>query len=279
MFQSDEAIDPMSLARAVEDRGFDSLWFPDHTHVPVDRRTPWPGGGPLPREYYRLYDPIVALAMAAAVTSRIRLATGVLLVAQRDPIVTAKELATLDRLSNGRLTVGIGTGWSHEEMHNHGTTPQDRFAIADERLAAMKAIWTEDAASFHGRHVDFDPIHSWPKPVQQPHPPIAIGGNSEGALRRVVALGDEWVPASGLGIAELAAQVIRLDQLLAEAGRDRLPISLYGAPQEPAAIESLAAIGVSRCIFAVPPATADLVLPALDRLQQLVARVEATTHR
>ena len=126
MFQSDEAIDPMSLARAVEDRGFDSLWFPDHTHVPVDRRTPWPGGGPLPREYYRLHDPVVALGMAAAVTSRIRLATGVLLLAQRDPIVTAKELATLDRLSNGRLTVGIGTGWSHEEMQNHGTAPRAR---------------------------------------------------------------------------------------------------------------------------------------------------------
>lgn len=271
LFPTDETIDPATLAGAAETRGFDSLWFPDHTHVPVHRQTPWPGGGELPREYYRLHDPLIALASAAAATTQLQIATGVLLLAQRDPIVTAKALSSLDVLSGGRLVVGVGAGWSREEVEHHGTAAADRFAVLDERVAAMKAIWTRDEATFHGTHVKFDPIFSWPKPVQTPHPPIAVGGNSEGALRRVVAYGDEWVPATGLGIESLSAQIQRLGRMLAEAGREPVPVTLYGAPPDAAAVRALQDVGVTRCLFGLPPAPADVVLPVLDRLAAVAA--------
>src|SRR2546423_1919274 len=190
MFPTDYAIAPADLGRLAEERGFESLWFPEHTHIPASRETPYPGGGELPPEYSHTHDPFVALAQVAAVTERLRVATGICLVIQRDPIVTAKEVASLDALSGGRFIFGVGAGWNREEMLDHGTDPGRRFGVMRERIEAMKAIWTSDEASYHGRYVDFDRIWSWPKPAQRPHPPIIVGGNGELVLERVVGYGD-----------------------------------------------------------------------------------------
>src|ERR671926_1362353 len=187
MFPTRYSIGPAELARAVEERGFESLFFPEHTHIPISRRSPWPGGADLPPEYRETLDPFLALTAAATVTERILLGTGICLVVERDPITTAKEVATLDLLSGGRVLFGIGGGWNREEMENHGTDPKVRFAVMRERIEAMKAIWAEDEAEYHGRHVDFDPIWSWPKPRQRPHPPVLVGGLGEKVLDRVVA--------------------------------------------------------------------------------------------
>src|SRR5438067_39900 len=198
MFPTDDAVRPAELGRIAEEHGFESLFLPEHTHIPASRRSPYPGGGELPREYSHTYDPFVALATAADATERITLATGICLVVERDPITTAKEVASLDHLSNGRFLFGVGAGWNREEMENHGTDPRRRFSLMRERVEAMKAIWTQDEAEYHGEHVDFDPIWSWPKPVQEPHPPVLIGGNGEKVIDRVVAFGHEWMPNLGL---------------------------------------------------------------------------------
>src|SRR5437763_639639 len=189
VFPADYAADPATIARLVEERGFESLFFPEHTHIPAARQTPVPAGGELPRQYSRTYDPFVALTAAAAVTERILLATGICLVIERDPIVTAKEVASLDRLSGGRFLFGVGAGWNIEEMENHGTNPRRRFSLMRERIEAMKAIWTEDEAAYHGDQVDFDRIWCWPKPLQKPHPPVLVGGNGELAAYIVGDLG------------------------------------------------------------------------------------------
>src|SRR5437016_11340399 len=198
IFPTEDTQEPGELARMAEERGFESLHFPEHTHIPASRRTPYPAGGELPRQYSRTYDPFVALTAAAAATERILLATGICLVIERDPIITAKEVASLDHLSEGRFLFGVGAGWNREEMENHGTDPHRRFSLMRERIEAMKAIWTEDEAEYHGQHVSFDPIWSWPKPVQEPHPPVLVGGNGKKVLDRVVACGDEWMPDRGL---------------------------------------------------------------------------------
>ena len=194
LFATDYTLEPARVARLAEERGFESFWVTEHTHIPVSRDTPYPGGGELPREYSHTHDPFVALAMAAAVTSRIKLGTGVCLVIQRDPIVTAKEVASLDLLSGGRFLFGIGAGWNREEMRDHGTDPGRRFSLMRERVEAMKAIWTEDEASYQGEHVAFGPMWSWPKPLQDPHPPVIVGGNGAKVLDRVLRYGDEWMP-------------------------------------------------------------------------------------
>ena len=194
MFPTDYAIGPAELGRACEERGFDSLYYPEHTHIPASRETPFPGGGELPRMYTRLLDPFVSLSAVAAVTEKLRLGFGVCLVVERDPIVTAKEVATLDFLSGGRVDFGVGAGWNVEEMANHGTDPDKRFRLQRERVEAMKEIWTQDDAEYHGQLVDFDPLWSWPKPAQKPHPPILIGNNGPNALKRVLRYGDGWMP-------------------------------------------------------------------------------------
>lgn len=273
MFPTDEAMRPDELAIAVEERGFESLWFPEHTHIPASRATPYPGGGDLPREYSRTHDPLIALTMAAAVTERILLGTGVCLVVERDPIVLAKEVASLDLLSGGRVQLGVGAGWNEEEMRNHGTDPATRFRLLRERCEAMKAIWTQDEASYHGDLVDFDRIWSWPKPVQRPHPPILIGGGGPKALQRVVDYGDAWMPiARGWDSANLGGRIAELQRLAAEAGRGTIPVSLYSASSKPEAIEEYEAMGVERIVFWAPPAPADQVLPLLDRYAPLVER-------
>ncbi|HWH32864.1 MAG TPA: LLM class F420-dependent oxidoreductase [Egibacteraceae bacterium] len=273
MFPTDEAMRPDELAIAVEDRGFDSLWFPEHTHIPASRDTPYPGGGDLPREYARTHDPLVALAFAAGVTERLLLGTGVCLVVERDPIVLAKEVASLDALSGGRVLFGVGAGWNREEMRNHGTDPATRFELLRERVEAMKQIWTQDEATYHGDFVNFDRVWSWPKPVRRPHPPIVIGGAGASALQRVVDYGDEWMPiARGWGAGDLARRVAELRRLAQEAGRGHIPVTAYSASSKPESVEQFAEAGVERLVFWAPPAPADQVLPLLDRYAPLVER-------
>jgi probable F420-dependent oxidoreductase len=262
-FSADYAIDPATLARMVEERGFESLHLPEHTHIPASRETPYPPGGELPKEYSHTYDPFIALTAAAGATEKLLLATGICLVIERDPIITAKEVASLDVLSGGRFLFGVGAGWNREEMENHGTDPKRRFSVMRERVEAMKAIWTEDEASYHGKHVDFDPIWSWPKPVQKPHPPVLVGGNGDKVLERVVAFGDEWMPNRASGLRERVAELGRLAE---EAGRDPIPVTLSGANPDPARMEKAEEIGIHRCTFYVEPGDEGAVERSLDDL-------------
>ena len=199
VFPTDYSIDPASLGKAVEERGFDSLFFPEHTHIPASRRTPWPGGAPLPKEYSHTYDPFIALTAVAMATKKLLLGTGICLVMEHDPIVLAKVIASLDLISGGRVLFGVGGGWNEEEMEDHGTDPRRRFKVMRERIEAMKEIWTKDEAEYHGEFVNFEPLWSWPKPVQKPHPPVYVGGNGEHTLRRVIQYGDAWLPIPGRG--------------------------------------------------------------------------------
>jgi probable F420-dependent oxidoreductase len=263
MFPTDYAVEPGTLARMVEERGFESLFFPEHTHIPVDRTTPYPAGGELPPEYSHTDDPFVALTAAAAATESLLVATGICLVIQRDPIITAKEVASVDRLSRGRLLFGVGAGWNREEMENHGTDPHRRFSLMRERVESMKAIWTQDEASYHGEHVDFDPIWCWPKPVQKPHPPVLVGGNGPKVLERVVSFGDEWMPNRATGLTERIAE---LGRLAAAAGRDPIPVTLSGARPDPELIERGERIGIHRCTFYITPSDADETARQLDEL-------------
>ena len=265
MFPTDYAIPVTELARAVEDLGFESLFVPEHTHIPASRRTPWPGGAPLPEEYRHTLDPFVALGGAAAVTSTLKVGTGICLVIQRDPITLAKEVASVDHLSGGRMIFGIGGGWNLEEMEDHGTRPAVRWKVLRERVLARKRIWTEEAAEFHGKYVDFEPLWSWPKPVQQPHPPILVGGDGPRTLERVVEYGDEWMPIGGRGSGDLAERIAELQQMASAAGRGPIPVSLFGARPAPEAIEKYARAGVGRCVFGLPPVPADQALPLLKR--------------
>ena len=270
IFPTDYSISPVELARAAEERGFESLWFPDHTHVPVSRRTPYPGGGDLPKEYHDTLDPFVALGAAAAVTERLRLGTAIALMVERDPIVLAKEGATIDQISGGRFMLGIGGGWNIEEMENHGTDAARRWKLLRERTEAVKAIWTESKAEYHGEFVDFDPIYQWPKPVQKPHPPVLVGGGGPGTLKRVVRYGDGWMPIASVPREAFLAQLAELRQLAEQRGRGPLPVSAWGARAQPEVIEQFAEAGVERCIFLLPPAGAEEVLPLLDERAKLV---------
>jgi probable F420-dependent oxidoreductase len=273
MFPADFAMDPVALGRAVEERGFDSLWFPEHTHIPTSRKSPWPGGPELPREYYHTYDPFVALAAVAATTTNLKLGTGICLVVERDPITTAKEVASLDLLSNGRFLFGIGGGWNLEEMENHGTDPNQRWKLMRERVLAMKEIWTQDEAEYHGKQVDFDPIWSWPKPAQKPHPPIFVGGQGPHTFQRVIEYGDAWLPILGRVRGDIKEKIGELNDLAAEKGRGPIPVTAFGARPDEATIEEYEAAGLERCVFWLPPAQADEVMPVLERHAELVNRV------
>jgi probable F420-dependent oxidoreductase len=275
MFPTHDAVDPATLARLVEERGFESLFVPEHTHIPVSRRTPFPGGGELPRQYSHTHDPFIALTAAATATSRLRVATGICLVIERDPIITAKEVASLDQLSGGRFLFGVGAGWNEEEMENHGTDPGRRFGILRERIEAMKVIWAEDEPEYHGKYVDFDPVWSWPKPVQQPHPPILVGGVGSKVLDRVVAFGDEWFPNRFGDSEKLFARIAKLQEKASAAGRDPIPVSLaLSSPATPGEIERYAAEGIHRCVFWIPPvADVDQLERSLDRHAGLVEQL------
>ena len=277
-FPTEYSVQPAELARMVEEHGFESLFVAEHSHIPVGRATAYPGGGELPREYSHTYDPFVALTAAAAATSELRLATGICLVVERDPIHTAKEVATLDRISGGRFMFGVGAGWNREEMQNHGTDPRTRFSLLRERVEAIKAIWASDEAEYHGEHVDFDPIWQWPKPLQEPHPPLLLGGNGPKVLGRVVDLADEWMPNWGLqSHEELFARLEELRGLAAEAGRDPIPVTVYAARAKAEVLEELAAAGVERTVLWIPPAPRDEVAPRLERLASLARELSGGT--
>ena len=274
MFSTDYAIHPAELGRAAEERGFESLLFPEHTHIPSSRLSPWPGGPNLPKEYWHTNDVFVALSFAAAATSTIRIGTGICLVIEHDPITLAKQVATLDALSGGRLLFGIGGGWNREEMENHGTDFTQRWDVLRERIAAMKEIWTKDEASYHGEHVSFDAIWSWPKPVQKPHPPILLCSGSARGRQRVVDWCDGWMPIAGrddvlAGIADLR---VRADR----AGRDprSISITIFGATTTAQRIDEYRAAGVERVVFALPPSERDTVLRVLDKHVELIRTLE-----
>jgi probable F420-dependent oxidoreductase len=266
MFVTDETVAPAELGRMVEERGFESLFVPDHTHIPVSRRTPYPAGT-LPEYYKRMLDPFVALASAAAATTTLLLGTGVCLVAERDPIVTAKQVATLDRLSGGRFLFGVGAGWNVEEMENHGTDSTTRFALMRERVLAMKEIWTKDEAEFHGDLVDFDPIWSWPKPHTTPHPPILMGGAGPKAIERVLDYCDGWLAGMQPPDA-LIGRCGELKRRAADAGRAPIPVTVT-ASFEPATIETLRLAGVRRTLTYIE-GTERETEAELDRLAALV---------
>ncbi len=267
VFPTDQTIAPIELAKAVEERGLDSLFFPEHTHIPVSRDTPFPGGGDLPEHYWRTHDPFVALSAAAAVTSRIKLGTGICLVIERDPITLAKECASLDYLSDGRFILGIGAGWNREEMENHGAQFENRWKIVREKILAMKEIWNNDEAEYHGEFVDFDPIWCWPKPKQAGGPPVWMGANSKWVFDRVAEYCEGWMPIGGSGSGGMAS--------LRDAceARDRDPASvtlaLFGAPDDLDALKGRIDQGFTELIFGLPQAEADVVLPVLDKLAKL----------
>jgi probable F420-dependent oxidoreductase len=267
---ADYSMPPARLGRLAEERGFESLFLAEHTHIPVSRETPYSGGGELPREYSHTLDPFVALTAAATATERLKVGTGICLVVERDPITTAKEVATLDHVSGGRFLFGVGAGWNLEEMRNHGTEPGRRFSIMRERIEAMKAIWTEDEAEYHGEHVDFDPIWSWPKPVQRPHPPVLVGGLGEKVFDRVLAYGDEWMPNRVERPDALGERIAELERRAEEAGRGRIPVTVFHAKPEARFVEGLRAVGVGRCLLYVRPDEPGEVERQLDELARLL---------
>ncbi len=273
-FPTDYSIHPAELAAAAEERGFESVWFPEHSHIPLSRRSAWPGGGELPKMYYDVMDPFVALAAAASVTTTLKLGTGICLIIQRDPLQLAKVVATLDRVSNGRVLFGIGAGWNAEEMADHGTVFEKRFGLMRERVEALKVIWTETKPEYHGERVSFDPMMTWPKPVQQPHPPILVGGGWPQAARRAIRYGDAWMPIAGRD-GDIAQRVPEFRKLAEEAGRNpaELGITIFGAGPQPEELQKSRDAGVERVFFFLPPDDRDAILPRLDRLAQSMSAV------
>jgi probable F420-dependent oxidoreductase len=265
IFPTHDAIDPASLARLVEQRGHESLFFPEHTHIPASRESPYPPGGELPRKYSHTYDLFVAMTAAAVATTKLRVGSGICLLIERDPIITAKEVASIDFLSGGRVEFGVGAGWNREEMANHGTDPRKRMAILRERVEAMKAIWTEEEASYKGDHVSFDRIWSWPKPAQHPHPPVLVGGNGPTVLDRVLDFGDAWMP--NYGSKDLLERAVEL------RSRADHPVELMvmGVPADPRALESFERAGFRRAVHWLPSAARGPVEGALDRFEAAVA--------
>jgi probable F420-dependent oxidoreductase len=271
-FPTDYGINIAELARALEERGFASLYVPEHTHIPTSRRTPFPGGGELPRRYSHTHDPFVALSFAAAATRKLLVGTGICLIPERDPIVTAKCVASLDQLSGGRFIFGIGGGWNAEEMENHGTRYETRFRMMRERILAMKALWTREEASFRGEFVNFDPGWSWPKPAQRPHPPILLGGESDYTLRRIVEYCDGWIPRP-VGDFTGRGAVERLRRMAESKRRDpkSLMISVFRAPADKAALAEYRQAGIDEALLEIPDSSRDEILQLLDRYAPLAA--------
>lgn len=279
-FPTEYSIRPDHLAVAAEERDFESLWFAEHSHIPVSRATPWPGGPELPKMYYDVMDPFVAMTAAATVTSTLRVATGIALVIQRDPIQLAKQVASLDVISGGRVDLGVGGGWNLEEMRNHGVDPMQRWRILREKIEAMKAIWSSPEAEYHGEFVDFDPIFAWPKPTQSPHPPIHVGGAAPGGIRRAVSYGDGWIPILSRGQTDFTGVVAQCRRAAEEAGRDPgLQISAYGMATDLDTLDRLRSAGVDRAILTIPASSPADAFTALDKAAAVAERLgEASSN-
>ena len=276
MFFTDYSMGAAGLAQALEARGFESMWAPEHSHIPTSRRSPYQAGGELPKQYYDVMDPFVSLAAAAAVTKTIKLGTGVCLVIQRDTIQTAKLVASLDQVSGGRFLFGIGGGWNAEEMEDHGTEFKTRFKRMREQIEAMKEIWTKDAAEYHGDLVRFGPMAAWPKPVQKPHPPVIVGGAFPHSARRALRYGDGWIPnASRQQYADVTDYLPQFKEMAREMGRDpaRVPVTIWGATEDYDRLSRYADQGIVRVIVSLPPDKAEKTLPALDRWATLIRRI------
>jgi len=272
-FPTSYSMRPDDLARAVEERGFESLLFAEHSHIPTSRETPHPGGGDLPRDYYSSWDPFVALSFAAAATTTLNVGTGACLVTQRDPILLAKEVATIDAASRGRFLFGVAAGWNREEMRDHGTDPDVRFGVLRERVLAMQEIWTKEEAEFHGRHVDFDAMWADPKPETRPWPPILVGGNGERIVERVAEFGDEWMPNVHRVGEALPGRIGELQRLAAERGRDPIPVTGYGVRPAEDHVTEMAELGVHRVVLYLPSVDGDESRRLLDEHARLVGAV------
>ena len=265
-FITDYSMPVAELAVAAEERGFDSMWVPEHTHIPADRQTPYPGGGELPKEYSHTLDPFVALAMAAGVTTHLKLATGICLAIEHQAITLAKTVATLDHISRGRVLLGLGAGWNREEMENHGTHYASRFRKLEEQMRALKVLWTEETATFDGEFEQFERVWSWPKPEQKPHPPLILGGETDHTLRRIVRSGDGWLPRT-LDPDRVLAGLERLDDFARDAGRqpESISVSFFAPAPRDEVVSRLKDTRGERIIFMVPPADRDDTLRRLDR--------------
>ena len=276
IFFTDYSMTPGELGRALEERGFESLWAAEHSHIPLSRKSPWGGGGELPKQYYDVMDPFVSLTAAACATTTLKIGTGVCLVNQRDPIQTAKLVASIDQVSAGRFLFGIGAGWNQDEMENHGTVFETRHKLVRERVEAMRAIWTQTKAEYHGEFVNFDPMMTWPKPVQKPHPPVIVGGAYPYAARRAVRYGDGWIPQmTATAPTELGDLIPKFRQMAAEAGRepDSIPISVWGRSPELEQMKRYHDLGVDRAVTSLDSAKADEILPVLDKWAAIIRAV------
>lgn len=273
-YNTDDGADPLEVARMAEQMGFESIFCPDHTHIPVSRLSPFPmPPWEMPREYFRMRDPFVSLSGMAAVTKDIKLGTGICLVVERDPILLAKTTASLDLMSGGRVLLGVGAGWNREEMMNHGTDPTTRMSLLQERVLAIKEIWTKDEAQFHGRFVNFDPIFSWPKPAQKPYIPVLVGGGGPTVLDRVVAFGDGWFPGHQKDLGELHERMQELQVKAKAAGRDAIPVSImFGLPKF---VERYAEMGAERAVIGLPSGPLDAVRAELESIAAAVGLASA----
>jgi probable F420-dependent oxidoreductase len=276
MFFTDYSMTPAALARALEERGFDIVWAPEHSHIPLSRKTPFVLGGDLPKRYYDAMDPFVTLTAAAMATQTLKVGTGVCLIAQRDPIQTAKLVASIDQVSGGRFVFGVGNGWNQDEMENHGTAFATRHKLARERIEAMQAIWTQTKPEYHGEFVDFGPMMAWPKPVQKPYPPIVVGGAFPYSARRAIRYGDGWMPqVTPTAATPLIELIPRFRQMAAEAGRDpaSLAISIGGQGPDLDLIKRYEDLGVERVSATLLSEKEDTILPILDRWAAIIRAV------
>ena len=272
IFDTDYSMPVNELAIALEERSFESLFVPEHTHIPASRESAWPGGANLPKDYWHTFDPFVSLSFAAAATKNLKVGTGICLLPQRDTIVAAKLVASLDRMSEGRFLFGIGGGWNKEEMGHHGVAYTERFARMEEQVAAMKGLWQEEEFGYQGDYVKFTPSWAHPKPVQTPHPPILLGGETDYTLRRVVNYCDGWLPRARHGF-DAAANMTRLHEMADSVGRsmETLSVTVFGAPGDRATLASYQEAGVERALLGMPSANKDVVLPMLDKFQALLS--------
>jgi probable F420-dependent oxidoreductase len=281
MFFTADSMQPAALARALEDRGFESLWVPEHTHIPLSRSSDYPGGGALPRPYYDLYDPFLALNTAAAATTTLKIGTGICLIVQRDPIVTAKIVSTIDQLSRGRFLFGVGNGWNRDEIENHGTAFDTRHKLARERIEAMQAIWTRGEPAYDGEFVKFGPMNQWPKPFQTPHPPIIVGGAFPYAARRAIRYGNGWIPRADRLEHDGVGRVIKaFRDMAAEAGRDpnSLPVTIFRVPDDLVKLRFCQDVGIDRVVFSLPAGPQDAILPILDRWAEIGRELGASSN-